>query len=254
MFLGHVVSSEGICVDSKKLRLFWTRKNPRTSMKFEVSLDWSAIIASFSLIASPMTKLLRKRTPSKWMRSNRKVLKMPVSIQPKSGKDYVVYSDASYTGLSCVLMQDNKRQLKPHEHNYPTHDLKLVVVVFAIKIWRHYLYGEKCIIYTNKSLNYLLNQNLVENYDCAIVYHLGKENILVDALSRKSMIDLRAVFTKLSLTGDGGLLADLQSVDASLAPRLRQVEEGKTIDFRFNYDGVLCFCGGYYVLNDRHLR
>ena len=68
-------------------------------------------------------------------------------IQPTSGRDYTVYSDASRISLGCVLMQDGKvvayasRQLKPHEQNCPTHDLELVVVVFALKIWRHYLYG-----------------------------------------------------------------------------------------------------------------
>ena len=73
-----------------------------------------------------------------------------VLIQPTSGRDYTMYSDASRIGLGCVLMQDGKvvtsasRQLKPHEQNYPTHDLELATVVFALKIWRHYLYGEKC--------------------------------------------------------------------------------------------------------------
>ena len=75
------------------------------------------------------------------------LVEAPVLIQPTSGRDYTVYSDASRLGLGCVLMQDGKvaayasRQLKPHEQNYPTHDLKLAVVVFSLKIWRHYLYG-----------------------------------------------------------------------------------------------------------------
>ena len=84
-------------------------------------------------------------------------------IQPTSGRDYTVYSDAFRKGLGCVLMQDGKvvayasRQLKPHEQNYPTHDLELAAVVFALKIWRHYLYGEKCRIFTDhKSLKYFL--------------------------------------------------------------------------------------------------
>ena len=83
--------------------------------------------------------------------------------QPTSGREYAMYSDASKIGLRCVLMQDGKvvayasRQLKPHEQNYPTHDLELVVVVLALKIWRHYLYGEKYRIFTDyKSLKYLL--------------------------------------------------------------------------------------------------
>ena len=78
-----------------------------------------------------------------------------VLTQPTPSKEYTLYSDASriglgYVGLGYVLMQDGKvvayasRTLKPHEQNYPTHDLELVAVVFALKIWRHYLYGEKC--------------------------------------------------------------------------------------------------------------
>ena len=86
-------------------------------------------------------------------------------IQPTSDRDYTVYSDASRIGLGCVLMQDGKvvayasRQLKPHEQNNPTHDWELAAVVFASKIWQHYLYGEKCRIFTDhKSLKYLLTQ------------------------------------------------------------------------------------------------
>ena len=77
------------------------------------------------------------------------LVEAPVLIQPTSGRDYTIYSDASRIGLGCVLMQDGKvvtyasRQLKPHEQNYPTHDLELAVVVFTLKLWRHYLYGEK---------------------------------------------------------------------------------------------------------------
>ena len=74
-----------------------------------------------------------------------------------------MYSDASRIGLGCVLMQDGKvvtyayKQLKPHEQNYPTHDLELEAIVFALNIWRHYLYGEKCRIFTDhKSLKYFL--------------------------------------------------------------------------------------------------
>ena len=86
-------------------------------------------------------------------------------IQPTSGRDYIVYIDASRIGLGCVLMHDGKvvayasRQLKPHEQNYPTHYLELAAIVFTLKIWRLYLYGEKCRIFTDhKSLKYLLTK------------------------------------------------------------------------------------------------
>jgi hypothetical protein len=123
----------------------------------------------------------------------------------------VVYSDASKKGLGCVLMQNDNviayasRQLKPYEQNYPTHDLELAAVVFALKIWRHCLYGERCEIYTDqKSLKYLFTQKelnirqrrwleLIKDYDCEINYHPGKANVVVDALSRKSTVELAAL-------------------------------------------------------------
>ena len=93
------------------------------------------------------------------------LIEAPVLTQPTPGKEYTLYSDASRIGMECVLMQDGKvvayasRQLKLHEQNYPTHDLELVTVVFTLKIWRHYLYGEKFRVYTDdKSLKYLLTQ------------------------------------------------------------------------------------------------
>ena len=93
------------------------------------------------------------------------LIEAPVLTQPTPGKEYTLYSDASRISLGCVLKQDGKvvayasRQLKLHERNYPTHDLELVVVVFAFKIWQHYLYGEKYRVYINhKSLKYLLTR------------------------------------------------------------------------------------------------
>nr|CAD1821754.1 unnamed protein product [Ananas comosus var. bracteatus] len=117
-------------------------------------------------------------------------------------------SDASFNGLGCVLMQDGKviayasHQLKDYERNYPTHDLELAAVVFALKLWRHYLYGERCEVYTDhKSLKYLFTQKelnlrqrrwleLLKDYDLTILYHPGKANVVADALSRKSTENL----------------------------------------------------------------
>ena len=94
------------------------------------------------------------------------------------------------------------RQLKQHEQNHPTHDLEFVAKVFDLKIWQHYLYGEKYRIYTDhKSFKYLLTQKelnlrqrkwleLFNDYDCIIDYHLGKANVVANALSRKAMAAL----------------------------------------------------------------
>ena len=123
---------------------------------------------------------------------------------PEGMEDFVVYCDPSISGLGVVLMQRGhviaytSRQLKPHESRYPTHDLELGAMVFALKIWRHYLYGVWCTIYTDhKSLKYLMDQpnlnmrqrrwlDVVKDYDCEILYHPGKANVVADALSRRS--------------------------------------------------------------------
>ena len=128
---------------------------------------------------------------------------------PDGIEDMTVYCDASYHWLGCVLLQRGKvisyasRQLKTHEVNYPTHDFELAAVVFALKIWRHYLYGVKCTIYTDhKSLCYVMDQqnlnmrqrrwlDVVKDCDCEILYHPGKANVVADDLSRKtSLFDL----------------------------------------------------------------
>ena len=153
------------------------------------------------------------------------LVKAPVLTQPTSSREYAMYSDASKIGLECVLMQDRKvvayasKQLKPHEQNYPTHDLELAAVVFALKIWRHYLYGEKCRIFTyHKSLKYLLTQKefnlrqqkwleLFKDYDCIIDYHPGKANVVANALSRKTVAALSLQHSDWRLADDGALLA-----------------------------------------------
>ncbi|GJV56146.1 putative reverse transcriptase domain-containing protein [Tanacetum coccineum] len=118
----------------------------------------------------------------------------------------MVYCDTSHKGLGAVLMQKEKviayvsRQLKVHEKNYTTHGLELGAVVFALKMWRHYLYGTKCVVFTDhKSLQHILDQKelnlrqrrwleLLSDYDCEIRYHPGKANVVADALSRKERI------------------------------------------------------------------
>ncbi|GKE88529.1 putative reverse transcriptase domain-containing protein, partial [Tanacetum coccineum] len=106
-------------------------------------------------------------------------------------------------GYGAVLMQREKviayasRKLKVHEENYTTHDLELGAVIFALRLWRHYFYGTKCVVFTDhKSLQYILNQKelnlrqrrwieLLSDYDCEIRYHFGKVNVEADALSQK---------------------------------------------------------------------
>jgi hypothetical protein len=157
-----------------------------------------------------------------------------------------VYCDASYTGLRCMLVQEGRvmayssRQLKIHEKNYPTHDLELAVVVHALKMWRHYLYGQKCDIYIDhKNLKYIFTQSelnmrqwrwleLIKDYELEIHYHPAKANVVADALSRKSQVNMLAThpmpyelakeFDRLSL----GFLNNTQGVIVELEPTLEQ--------------------------------
>src|SRR5262249_20210880 len=123
----------------------------------------------------------------------------------------MIYCDASRVGLNYVLMQNRRviayasRQLRKHEVNYPTHDLEMAAMIVSLKIWRHYLYGEKCEIYTDhKSLQYIQQQKdlnvwqrrwveLLKDYDCQILYHPGKANVVADALSKKLMGSLNHI-------------------------------------------------------------
>ncbi|KAI3828904.1 hypothetical protein L1987_03015 [Smallanthus sonchifolius] len=182
-------------------------------------------IQDFSKIALPLTKLTRKEVKYEWgltQELKEKLTQAPVLALPEDNEDLVVYSDASGQGLGCVLMQRGRmiahasRQLKIHEANYPTRDLELAAVVFALKIWRHYLYGVKFTIYSDhKSLKYFFEEKelnmrqmrwleLLKDYDCEIIYHPGKANVVADALSRKDVpTPIRVKAFQLVVTSDG---------------------------------------------------
>ncbi|GKB45488.1 putative reverse transcriptase domain-containing protein [Tanacetum coccineum] len=157
-----------------------------------------------------MTKLTQKSVKFDWGEKaeaafqllKQKLCSAPILALPEGSENFVVYCDASHKGLGVILMQREKvmyasRQLKVHEKNYTTHDLELGAVVFALKMWRHYLYGTKCVVFTDhKSLQHILDQKelnmrqrrwleLLSDYDCEIRYHPGKANVVADALSRK---------------------------------------------------------------------
>ncbi|GJS12624.1 putative reverse transcriptase domain-containing protein [Tanacetum coccineum] len=177
-------------------------------------------------------------------------------------EDFVVYCDASLKGYGAVLMQREKviayasRQLKVHEENYTTHDLELGAVVFALRLWRHYLYGTKCVVFTNhKSLQYILNQKelnlrqrrwieLLSDYDCEIRYHPGKANVVADALSRKER-DKPLCVQALMMTIHNDLPKQIREAQGK-AMKEENVEAeilGRLIKpiFEFRPDGTRCF-------------
>ncbi|KAG8481265.1 hypothetical protein CXB51_026038 [Gossypium anomalum] len=231
-FLGHIVSAEGIKVDPSKISAIVNWSPPKNVSEVRSFLGlagyYRRFVQGFSMIAFPMTRLLQKDVKFEWTdecqqsfnRLKDLLTKAPVLVQPEPGKEFVIYSNASLNGLGCVLMQEGKviayasRQLKPHERNYPVHDLELAAIKDLNLRQRRWL-------------------KLIKDYDLIIDYHPGKANVVADALSRKSLFALRAMNTWLSLTDDGSILAELRA-----KPTFLQVGS----------DGCLLFKVGYVYL------
>ncbi|XP_052726210.1 uncharacterized protein LOC128194683 [Vigna angularis] len=298
-FLGHVISAGGIVVDPAKVQavLQWERPKTVTEVRSFVGLAgyYRRFIESLSWIVAPLTQLTRKDQPFIWtdrcetsfQELKNRLTSAPVLVVPDTSKPFEVFCDASHQGLGCVLMQEKKvvayasRQLKVHEKNYPTHDLELAVVVFALKIWRHYLYGAQFQVFNDhKSLKYLFDQKelnmrqrrwmeFLKDFDFDLLYHPGKANVVADALSRKSVhisalmvreLELVKSFRDLrlqvefeadsircnNLVVSNDLLKHIkeeQSKDVELqtSSSLIGTEQGK--DFALGADGILRFKG-----------
>ncbi|GJS63826.1 putative reverse transcriptase domain-containing protein [Tanacetum coccineum] len=179
-FLGHVIDSSGVHVDPAKIEAIKNWTAPTTPTEVRQFLGLAGYYQS-----------------------------APILSLPEGSEDFVVYCDASLRGFGAVLMQREKviayasRQLRKNEENYTTHDLELGAVVFALRLWIHYLYVTKCTVYTDhKSLQYILDQKelnmrqrrwieLLTDYDYVIRYHPGKANVVADALSRKDKEPIR---------------------------------------------------------------
>ena len=200
-------------MDPNKIEVIteWPRPTTVTEVRSFLGLAgyYRRFVKDFSKITAPLTKLTQKNVKFIWTDRYEEYFQLlkdlltsaPVLTLPSGDEGYTEYSNASRVGLACVLMQHGKviayasRQLKKHEQNYPTHDLEMAAVVFALKIWRHYLYGVTCEIYTDhKSLNYIFQQRdlnlrqkrwmeLLKDYDCSILYHPGKANVVAHITS-----------------------------------------------------------------------
>jgi len=216
-FLGYVISKEGVSVDPTKVEAVLQWEPPKSVTEIRSFLGLASycrrFIEGFSRIVMPLTQLTKKGQKFEWTEKcensfqelKKKLPTSPILALPDPNGHFVVFCDASKMGLGCVLMQDRNvvayasRQLRTHEKNYPTLFLILVAIVFALKIWRLYLYGGKFEIFSDhKSLKYLFDQKelnmrqrrwmkFLKDYDFELHYHPGKANVVVDALSRKSL-------------------------------------------------------------------
>ncbi|GJT85852.1 putative reverse transcriptase domain-containing protein [Tanacetum coccineum] len=217
---------EGIHVDPAKIESIkdWASLKTPTEIRQFLGLAgyYRRFIEGFSKIARPMTKLTQKSVKFDWGEKakvsfpllKQKLCNVPILALPEGSENFVVYCDASHKGLGAVLMQREhviayaSRQLRVHEKNYITHDLELSAVVFALMIWRHYLYGTKCVVFTDhKSLQHILDHKelnmrqrrwleLLSNYECEIRYHPGKAKVVADALKDDTLEKLTRQYLK----------------------------------------------------------
>ncbi|GKB22361.1 putative reverse transcriptase domain-containing protein [Tanacetum coccineum] len=254
-FLGHVINGNGIHVDPSKIEVVKNWKSPRTPTEVRSkskTFNWGE----------------EQEYAFKTLKD--KLCNAPVLALPDGPENYVVYCDAFGIGLDCVLMQRSKviayasRQLKIHEKNYTTHDLELGAVVFSLKIWRHYLYGKKSVIYMDhKSLQHIFSQKelnmrhrrwieLFSDYDYKIRYHPGKANVVADALSRKERVKAKRVrdmnMILQSSIKDMILTAQKEVVDESGDVRTLIMDEAHKLKYSVHPGADKM----YYDLRDRH--
>jgi hypothetical protein len=307
-FLGHIISNGGISADPAKVKeiMEWSVPTTVTEIRSFLGLVryYRRFIEGFSKISKTMTSLLEKGREFKWDEKcpdnfdllKKRLMSLPVLVMPDPQKGFDIYCDACGQGLGCVLMQEGhviayaSRQLRKHELNYPTHDLELAVVVHALKIWRHYIMGTKCQVYTDhKSLKYIFTQKdlylrqhrwleLTKDYDLEIHYHLGKANLVADALSRKEHVHSAIVaqlpdeivedFRRLNL----GIVSHTEGVIIDVEPTLEQeihkgqvggakileikdlITEGRGPEFTEDEQGIIWFKDMICVPDSEGLR
>jgi hypothetical protein len=173
-FLGHVISKGGISVNPSKVQdvLSWDAPTSVGGSRSFLGLAgyYRRFIKGFSKISKPTTELLEKDKKIEWTSAckagfqelKKRLTTAPILVMPDMEKSFSICCDASGQGLGCVLMQDGhvvgyaSRQLRKHEAHYPTYDLELAAIVHALNIWRHYLMGKRCELYTDhKNLKYI---------------------------------------------------------------------------------------------------
>nr|GEX05351.1 reverse transcriptase [Tanacetum cinerariifolium] len=256
----------------------WPRPTSVTEVRSFLGLAgyYRRFVEGFSRLALPLTKLMRKGEKFVWNEEREKsfeelkqrLVSAPVLTLPSGSGGFQIYSDASKKGLGCVLMQHGKviayasRQLKPYEVNYPTHDLELAAVVFTLKIWRHYLYGESYDVFTDhKSLKYIFTQRELD-----MRQRRWKSGMIAGIkVEEEIILDLKRLGIELYVSGQQGYWASLR-IEPDLISQIKEAQKedseiwtivenlNKQVEFRLDDDNVLWQDTRLVVPNDATLR
>jgi hypothetical protein len=306
-FLGHLSSTGGVSLDPGKVRHALNWKPPRNISEICNFLRlpgyYRRFIQDFSKIAKSMTRLLEKGKVFKCTQDcqgrfdelKKRLTTVLVLVLPDLSKNFDIYCGASRRGLGCILMQEGQVvsyascQLRKHEENYPTHDLELAAVVHALKIWRNYLIGYRCEIYSDhKSLKYMFTQTelnlrqcrwleLIKDYDVRINYLLGKANVVADTLSRNKYCSAAITrrmrpelhqeirYLNLAMTNETTMAVEVEptleaeikkaQLEVEKLKEIRQlIKENKTSDFTKDDNGTLWLGKRICVPNLKHIR
>lgn len=284
-YLGHIISGEGISVDPKKLNTirYWPIPKNAHEVRSFMGLAgyYRRFVEGLSKIVKPITNLQRKGVKYEWTEEcdkafselKRLLTSATILRVPDMDKDFTVCTDASKQGLGAVLMQEGgiiayaSRKLKTHEELYAMHDLELTAVVLALKMWRHYLVGRNFVLKSDhQSLQYLFTQRdlnarqrrwseLLSEYDFAISYIKGKENVVADALSRRPRI-FSLVPIKVNLRNQvlEHLVRDSWYLKVRSGLESNRSKEPKFEGYDLEEEGILRFHGRMYIPDSGDLR
>jgi hypothetical protein len=286
-YLGHIISKDGIAVDPEKIEAIREWSMPRNVTKVRPFMGlagyYRIFIEGFSKIAHPITSLQRKGVNFQWTLDCEKsfqhlkqlLTSAPILRIAGPNKDFVVCTDACNEGLGGVLTQNGfvicyeSRKLKENERHYATHDLELAAIVHALRKWRHYLMGKRFELrIDHNGLKYLFDQPTLNarqsrwleflcEYDFDIKHIKGKENKVVDALSRR-VHELHATTISMYQSDLKDRILEAAKLDSQYKELVAKLQQGnlqqKFEEYKLDNDDILRYRDRIYVPNSRELK
>lgn len=285
-YLGHVIDKEGIHTDPDKIKVVRDWKPPKNAQGVRSFLGlanfFRRFIQGFADIAHPLYDLTKKKATFVWQtiheeafeKLKQALISAPVVVAPLPGTNFVVMTDASDVAIGAVLLQDQgkglqviafeSRKLNPHERNYAVHEKEMLAIVYALRTWRHYLFGEKILVLTDhQSCKYFETQKnltgrqgrwaeLLAEFDKEIRYRPGKYNEVADALSRNPVLNLAAI-SDVSLNEYTQAIIQGYETDDEIQKTIRMIREGSNGPFQLK-DRLLYRGSALVVPNDEALK